>query len=358
VIAESPAQAVHLVGLGAQTPLGKAAPPSAAAVRAGFSNGKLHPYMTHAAGEPMRVASAPWLSADLPLAARISALASGAVREAVAALVLLARSARRSPSLAVVIGVSDRPGLPGDFRAVLSASVLDPLRDLWPEAPVAFEVGGHAAGALALARGCQLLRDGACAFCLVGGADSHLGPENLRRLDDQGRVLGPNSSWGCIPGEGSGFCLLTLAATREQHELASLLELVSVADAREPNTLHSRGVCTGAGLSQAVAEVLRACPADKVSTIVSDLNGETHRADEFGFTLLRHAQRFPAPPVFHTPAAAWGDVGAASAPLFASLIAAAAQRGYARGEYSVLLTSSDAEERAAVLVRTGSTAGE
>ena len=50
---------IHVVSLGASTPVGRCAWSSAAAVRAGISGFGQHPYMIDTAGEPMRVARAP-----------------------------------------------------------------------------------------------------------------------------------------------------------------------------------------------------------------------------------------------------------------------------------------------------------
>ena len=47
-------------------------------------------------------------------------------------------------------------------------------------------------------------------FCLVGGADSHLGPENLLQVEAREQLHGEDNPWGFVPGEGGGFCLLRI----------------------------------------------------------------------------------------------------------------------------------------------------
>ena len=79
------------------------------------------------------------------------------------------------------------------------------------------------------------------------------------------------------------------------------------------------------------------------------MNGEAYRADEFGFMLARTSERFVDSSDFTAPADSWGDVGAASGPLFVLLAAAAAMKGYARGPLTLLWTSSEGGERAAAL---------
>ncbi len=80
------------------------------------------------------------------------------------------------------------------------------------------------------------------------------------------------------------------------------------------------------------------------------MNGEPYRADEFAYTIVRHGGRFVDASDFLTPADCWGDVGAASGPLFVVLAATSGQRGYAKGALTLFWTSSDSGERCAALV--------
>jgi 3-oxoacyl-[acyl-carrier-protein] synthase-1 len=84
--------------------------------------------------------------------------------------------------------------------------------------------------------------------------------------------------------------------------------------------------------------------------MICDQNGEPYRADEFGFALVRLSERFSGGSDFLAPADCWGDVGAASGPLFVALAAAAAERGYARGPYYLAWASSESGERVAALL--------
>lgn len=343
------------MGVGAQTPIGRTAPASAAAVRAAVCRFKDHPFMTDAAGEPMRVSRAPWFAPDLPLGERVSALMHGAAEEALSAIATSLADLRAAPRLGVVVAISDdRPGLPPRWRQEVSDGLLQSLRDRFPKARIDVFSSGHAAGVAAIQRGGQLLLNDEVDFCLAGGGDSHLGPENLLQVEARQQLHGEDNPWGFVPGEAGGFCLLTTGGTARRYGLASLLELVSVAVTREKNTIRSNGVCIGDGLSQAVAQVLKAGQASKVDVVVSDQNGEPYRADEIGFTLARHGSSFNAPPNVRAPAACWGDVGAASAPLFVGLIVASGQRRYAPGRHALLLTSSETEDRGAVLMRLAS----
>ena len=54
---------------------------------------------------------------------------------------------------------------------------------------------------------------------------------------------------------------------------------------------------------------------------------------------------------FEAPADCWGDVGAASGPLYVSLVAAAEERGYAKGPLSLIWASSEGGRRAAAILK-------
>ena len=77
---------IVIAGMGAATAVGRGAWESATAVRAGISGFTQHPYMIDTAGEPMRVALAPWLDIALQGVERFEALLMPAVEEALASL--------------------------------------------------------------------------------------------------------------------------------------------------------------------------------------------------------------------------------------------------------------------------------
>src|SRR5262249_58020185 len=107
-------------------------------------------------------------------------------------------------------------------------------------------------------------------------------------------------------------------------------------------------MCFGEGLSATVRDAVRALgPADKINHVICDINGERYRGEEWGFVCLRLSQYFDNPTDYLSPANCWGDVGAASGPLFAMLVCQAIARGYARGSRTLLWASSEGGQRAA-----------
>jgi 3-oxoacyl-[acyl-carrier-protein] synthase I len=341
---------VCVVGLGAQTPVGGSVPAAAAAVRARLPMVAEHPYIVDRFGEPVTVARAPWLPAEMSLLDRLLALGTEAAREALAPLLSVSPVARSR--LAVVAGLpAVRPGLP----LGLAEPMLDALSALLPEGGRlmgrrALLLGG-VAGLTAVEEGCRLIREGNTDACLAGGIESYIDRVTLEWLDWTGQFHSPNHSWGFIPGEAAGFCLLASERLVRDARLEVLGTVRGASTILEPKLRRDRAVCLGEGLTESFRRTLAALPdGAKVDQVIGDLNGQPHRADEFGFTMTRLAGRFHDPGRFHTPAECWGDVGAASGPLFLALAALAGKKRYARGPHTLVWASAMVAERAAALI--------
>ena len=339
---------MQMLGLGASTPIGRTVRASAAAARAGVCGFREHPYMVDTAGEPMRIASAPWLDIRLGGTARMAALLMPAIDEALSAL-------EADTGLRIGLALALPPPRPGQ-ASNLTAELLAAIDAKWPRrfARAAPFESGHAAGYLALAAA-----EAECAretfdACLVAGVDSYLSPETLEWVEacDQLHGGGPlNNAWGFIPGEGAGAVLLTSPALAQQLGLPALGLLRAIGIGAEPKLIKTDTVCIGEGLTQAFRAALEGLPpGDRVDDVYCDMNGEPYRADEFGFAALRTGERFRAASDFVAPADCWGDVGAASAPLHLALAAIAQRKRYAKGPLAMTWGSSESGERGAALV--------
>src|SRR4029077_19746565 len=104
-------------------------------------------------------------------------------------------------------------------------------------------------------------------------------------------------------------------------------------------------VCLGDGLTALFRALAGEPPTVKADHLYCDMNGEPYRADEFGFAIIRAGGLFRDSSAFTAPADCWGDVGAASGPLFLVLIDAATRKGYAPGQVLAAFTSSESGER-------------
>jgi 3-oxoacyl-[acyl-carrier-protein] synthase I len=342
---------VNVVGVGATTAVGRTALSSAAAVRGGIAAFTEHPYMIDQEGEPMIVARASYLSEEVDGVERFVELALPAAQEALAPLSKLPGNL---PSIPIVVGLpSPRPGLRSDFEKQLVNRLQDRIDRICSAAEIETIAAGHSAGLMALEVASRKIQNGSFEFCLVGGIDSYLEPETLEWLEENQQLHKTTNAWGFIPGEAAGFCLLCSAPALEQFELATLSSTLAVATNREENLINTESICVGRGLSEAVRQVLQLLPSPstKIDQTICDMNGETYRADEYAFTIARTSDHFVDATDFVTPADCWGDVGAASGPLFVNLTVAAGCRGYSKGPHVLVWTSSECGERSAALLR-------
>ncbi len=249
--------ALQIVGLGASTPIGRDVWASAAAARAGVCGFSEHPYMVDTAGEPMRIARAPWLDVGLDGSARLGALLLPAIEEALAPLTELAGNL--SLRIGLALGLPPpRPGQPDALVDDLLVAIRERMGNRFVRI-ARFEVG-HAAGHMAMAAaeaGCA--RD-AFDACVVAGIDSYLAPETLEWVEacDQLHGGGPlNNAWGFIPGEAAGAVLLGTPRLAQLCGIAPLAELVSVGIGMESRLIKTDEVCVGEGLTQAFRAALK-----------------------------------------------------------------------------------------------------
>jgi 3-oxoacyl-[acyl-carrier-protein] synthase-1 len=330
------ADAIYVIGAGAQTPVGRSVLSAAAAVRCGISAYAEHPFMIDKHGEPMVVARAEWLNETLPLEDRIADLAVDAALEAV--YPIGERLAELRPEIAIHLALSAENLSTDTERQRVAERLIVESGFTAGDRRVEIVADGHAGGLLSLKRAVQQLRSGAAQLCLVGGADSWLDPQCLEAIDNAGRLHSVNYSWGFTPGEGAGFCLIATGDTVRRLGLEPLAQILAVATAEETKLMGTKTVCIGEGLTAAFRDVLNR--EHLVSHCFCDFNGETYRAEEYGFAICRTRGYFVDPGRFTAAAECWGDVGAASGSLALTLPLAAWSRGYANGPVSLAWSSS------------------
>lgn len=340
---------IAIVGLGVRCAVGLVGPAAAAAVRAGVSALREHPFMMDKVGEPMIVSYEPTLDLALEGPDRFARLAAPALREALAPL-----SGRNVDlaSVRTVIGTPDpRPGLPSGIEDALGNAVSTVMERKASQRSTILP-NGHAAGLLAMKHARDLLHTGRSRFCLAGGVDSYLTADSLEWMDEVGILKSSRNRNGFHPGEAAGFCLLTTAATAMEFSLPVLGWVETMGSAREESPIRTKTICVGRGLSEAIRQATSPLrlPEERIDDTICDLNGEPYRSEEFAFTVLRTQLAFVSGTQFVAPADCWGDIGAASGPLFANLAIASALRGYAKGPRTMIWASSERGDRAAVVI--------
>ena len=343
---------IFIIGLGAVTPIGRNVWASAAAARAGICGFSMHPYMIDTAGEPMRIARAPWLDIDLQGAERLCELLFPAVDEALVPL------GDQLSSHHIRIGLA--LGLPSvrlGLSTALSHEMQKTIENRYPSLFASiklFEVG-HAAGHLALSEAVKNCAPRLIDVCVVAGVDSYINPETLEWVEECDQLHGGgalNNAWGFVPGEAAGALLIATETFARKIHADAYGEIVGIGIGQEKNLIKTDSVCVGEGLTQAFRQALQLlAPDERIHNVFCDLNGETYRASEYGFTTLRTKEHFCSATDFIAPADCWGDVGAASAPLHATLSVISYRKRYGKGPLSMVWGSSEAGERGAAVIR-------
>lgn len=343
---------LQIVGLGAVTPIGRNIWSSAAAARAGVCGFCEHPYMIDTAGEPMRIARAPWLDVDIEGVERYAELLFPAIDEALGAMVGPGADLQARLGLGLALPPA-RPGQP----LTLADDLLKRLRERYGgrfASPFCFEVG-HAAPHLVLDAAVKACASGAIDACLIGGVDSYLAPRTLEWVEacDQLHGGGPlNNAWGFVPGEAASAILAATPSFAQRQGLEVFGEVVGVGLGVETKLIKTDAVCVGEGLTQAFRAALKAlAPGELIHNVFCDLNGERYRAEEYGFAALRTKESFRSATDFVAPADCWGDIGAAGGLLHTALAVISHRKRYGKGSLSMVSASSDSGERGAALIR-------
>lgn len=344
---------VYIIATGARTPLGVRAASSAAAYRAGISGMSEHPFMIDRVGDPMPGALDVQLDPSLMGPERLLVLAETALREACAPLKKDAQAPRLR--LPLYLGLPEiRPGFTEQDAATVRSGLMRFEGLPITISEVSMYTQGHAAGLAALAMAIEQIQQGACEFCLVGGVESYFQPDTMEWLDENRQLAGAVSRSAFVPGEGAGFCLLMTDQARIRLGLLALARVLTVAIGRETKLIKTADICLGTGLTSVVQTAVGGLShgSGRINAVICDINGERYRGEEWGFVCLRLSQYFDDPIAYDSPADCWGDMGAASGPLFAMLACQAAVRGYAKGPRTLLWTGSEGGLRGATVIET------
>jgi len=334
---------VHIVAVGARTPVGLSAESSAAAVRAGISRVSVHPFIVNLAGEPLYCAIDGRLEPERLGSVRVETLLESALHEVVHKLTR--KHALTDITVPVWLGLPlPRPGC----GAREQAAILSWLREQ-PLPPggcaLTFEPvpEGHAAAFLGTERALHWLSSGKGELCLVLAGESYIDPETLLWFDAQNRLRSGDARSSFAPGEGAACLALASEKTRARLGLPSLGVVRAVGTAVEPNTLATGKDNLGRGLTQAIALATSGLDVDseRISDVLGDFNGERHRTEEWGLAALRTQEVFEDVSRCANSTAEWGDQGAASGALSLVLAVQAWQRRYAHGRHALAWGSSD-----------------
>jgi 3-oxoacyl-[acyl-carrier-protein] synthase-1 len=345
---------VHIVAVGARTPVGLTAEGSAAAVRAGISRLGLHPELIDGAGKPLRCARDGALDPGLLGVKRLVELANSVLDE-----VAKKAFAQGGPFGAVRLFLALPDARPG-FAAPQAEEVATSLRSKPLAGVTRVDVelvpGGHAGALRALEIAVARIAQRQDEICMVAGVDGYLDADTLEWLERDHRVDREGVRGGFSPGEAAGMLVLMSRTARARLRLPSLGRVRVAITGREPRSLDSDTGLLGEGMIDLVGRAAAGLhlPDERIDDLYCDINGERHRTDEWGFTVLRHHAALRDVSTYVTGAGAWGDVGAASGVLSCVLAVRAWERKYASGPRAMIWASSPSGLRGvAVLERDG-----
>jgi 3-oxoacyl-(acyl-carrier-protein) synthase len=280
-------------------------------------------------------------------------LASEAIAECISGL---APDIVRKPALILCVGESYRDSA---RKEDASDALVD---DIQGALGIRFGVGtrilgeGNASVIAALIEARNLLDAGQVDECVVGGVDSFLNVDDLRRFEAAYRLKQKGVGQGFIPGEGAAF--VRVAAVGSQPGEDALAEIAGIGIAREDVavTVLSDGHPTGDGLRRALQAALVDGEISEADIIfrVSDLNGEQYRGIESMLAMSRvyRTHRDDIPVLL--PAASIGETGAAAGAFLVLLAALGLSSGHAPGRVAMCEASSDSGLRAGCVIRAAS----
>jgi 3-oxoacyl-(acyl-carrier-protein) synthase len=172
---------------------------------------------------------------------------------------------------------------------------------------------------------------------VILGVDSYLRTSWLAELDQAYMLKSERNFDGFVPAEAAACVLLEPAARAAQRQSRVWATVKAVA--HEP---YAGADSDNTG--EVLARVASAClpPAASSPLVVTDLNGTTSKAREWGFALSRLGDRLANPQVEY-PVVSLGDVGAASGVVLALFAAMSLADEHTNLEHVLVCAASDAE---------------
>ena len=219
--------------------------------------------------------------------------------------------------------------------------------------PVLF--GDHAGVAAAILDASRRLQAGERDSYVVGGIDCCVESDFLQAASSFGLLKDDEHPIAFIPGEAAAFVLLeplTRARARGAR-IEGIIEGASVAS--EPCHRLSGDPSVGVALASTIEATLEGLPDKGRNTglVIGDLNGDSFRATEWGYAIVRLLQRYPwlQDQRQWYPADAFGEVGAATGAVGICTAVRAFARDYAGTDDVLMWLSSDDGRKGSLCLR-------
>lgn len=248
--------------------------------------------------------------------------------------------------LLLCVAERERPGRLGGLEDQLLAQIESELGTRFaPQSAVVPH--GRVAVAAALHQARQLINARQAAHVLIVAADSLLTAATLSAYDAQERLLNERNSNGFMPGEAAGAILVGPAGSGPE------LRCCGIGFDIEPAHIASEEPLRGDGLARACKAALAdaGCAMHDLDYRIADLSGEHYYFKEAALALSRTMRTLKEEFDLWHPAEAIGEIGAASGIAVLALADAASRKGYAPGAGVIAHFSSDAGQRAAIVLQ-------
>lgn len=209
---------------------------------------------------------------------------------------------------------------------------------------------GHVGFARALADASAEIGAGVFQQCIVGAVDCCLDPAFLEAAASLRALRTGSNPVGFLPGEAAAFILL------ERPGASTGVQLNAVGFANGGPGEFDEAPLTGQHLAKAIAAALEGSrrSAPLLDCWIADLNGTERRAMDWGHAVVRLRSRYDLPDIpLWTPAASFGETGAASGAVAVCVALKAYERGYMPGPNCLIWLASHDGGRAAILLVSG-----
>ena len=306
------------------TPVGLDAEMTAASVRAGIDRFTFNDEYRDADGEPLIMAKIRGLrDNERDSIIRIRDLAEICLRDILQEYFQEVPGQKRPDKGCILLGtaVVRRPG--PDYGAKCSKTQIHGLRDRVDNPSVKIVPRGNASLHYALLEAYQIISGDPNALCIVSGVDTHLIKHTLDWLKGGSRLK--SSCYGKHNGLHASEAVSHLVvedrehAIRARRRILARISSIGLAQEQQPRASDKTGI--GAGLSEACQVALESLKGKMPEVIFADLNGEDSRARELIMAIMRSFKKDQEKPPIWKPAECYGDIGAASGAVMASIVA-------------------------------------
>lgn len=298
--------------------------------------------------DKISIGQASYINIYIPNESRMLKMATNALKEA---LSVLKNHTSKPLDIPFFMGLpSDRPGLSETLKRLLGDNMSDICNSQNISSRIEFIESGHSSGIVAMASAIKQFEDEETELAIIGGVESYLDIETIVWLKEK-KLLKSIIRPGMVPGEAAGFCILATDKALQQYDLTPLVKIKSCGIAEEENDYDSKKESSGSALTAAITEA--AFPVigeSKIHQLYSTLNGVPYYADEFAQAVLSVGKLFENLGTMQMFTKNWGDIGAATVPVYLSMITFHRTIKEAEGPYTLLFANSFGKQRSAILL--------